>query len=110
MKGVVHFSTENLLTEGVSFIMCLFEFDLSLFVTVSLWIVLIFTVDHVLAHLFLLLFQATHTICHYEEIMSTDTHHGYSLGRPVFDELNASDSLNYSTVIFQTTDHSARLQ
>ncbi|KAG1955791.1 CMRF35-like molecule 8 [Pimephales promelas] len=65
MKGVVHFSSETLLTE-----------------------------------------DATLTICHYEEMMCTNTRAGFSLGLPVFGEHNASDSLTYSTVIFQTTDHS----
>ncbi|CAM4452642.1 unnamed protein product [Leuciscus chuanchicus] len=67
MKGVAHFSAENLLTE-----------------------------------------EDTHTVCHYEEIMCTNTHAGYSLGLPVFGEHDASDSLIYSSVIFQTTDHSDR--
>lgn len=101
MKGVAHFSAENLLTEEVSFIM--FEF-----VTVNLWILIVFPVDHVLAHLCLLLFQDTHTVCHYEEIMCTNTHAGYSLGLPVFGEPDASDSLTYSMVIFQTADLSDR--
>ncbi|XP_016374877.1 uncharacterized protein LOC107713780 [Sinocyclocheilus rhinocerous] len=44
--------------------------------------------------------EATHTVCHYEEIICTDS---YGLGLSVFDVLNT-----YSTVIFQTTDHPDR--
>ncbi|XP_051742600.1 CMRF35-like molecule 5 isoform X2 [Ctenopharyngodon idella] len=48
--------------------------------------------------------EATHTICHYEEIICTNNHAGFSLGLPVFGEHDASDTLTCSTVLFQTTD------
>ncbi|XP_048054304.1 CMRF35-like molecule 7 [Megalobrama amblycephala] len=52
--------------------------------------------------------EATHTVCHYEEIFRTNNHAGFSLGLPVFGEHDASDTLSCSTVLFQTTDHSDR--
>ncbi|XP_048051693.1 CMRF35-like molecule 5 [Megalobrama amblycephala] len=52
--------------------------------------------------------EATHTVCHYEEIICTNNHAGFSLGLPVFGEHDASDTLTCSTVLFQTTDHSDR--
>ncbi|XP_052472133.1 polymeric immunoglobulin receptor isoform X11 [Carassius gibelio] len=44
--------------------------------------------------------EATHTVCHYEVIICTDSS---GLGLPVFDEHDTC-----STVIFQTTDHPDR--
>ncbi|XP_067260325.1 uncharacterized protein [Chanodichthys erythropterus] len=52
--------------------------------------------------------EATHTVCHYEEIICTNNHAGFSLGLPVFGEHDASDTLTCSAVVFQTTEHSDR--
>ncbi|XP_059409343.1 CMRF35-like molecule 5 [Carassius carassius] len=46
--------------------------------------------------------EATHAVCHYEEIVCTDNHSGYSLGLPVFDERDSNNTLAYSTVIYQS--------
>ncbi|KAK2909463.1 hypothetical protein Q8A67_005300 [Cirrhinus molitorella] len=49
--------------------------------------------------------EETHSVCHYEEIICTDS---YGLGLPVFGAIDPYDPhLTYSTtVLFQTTDHS----
>ncbi len=116
LRGDVHVLAEDLSTKEVSFIMCLFEVDVNLYAITYLWILIIFTsTDHTVAYLkcvftlvtvFLLLFQATHTVCYYEEI--TDNHSDYSLGLPVFDELESYNTIAYSTIIFQTTNYSDR--
>ncbi|XP_058643463.1 uncharacterized protein LOC131547133 isoform X2 [Onychostoma macrolepis] len=52
--------------------------------------------------------EATHTVCHYEEIICTDDHSGYSLALPVFDERDSYNTLTYSTITFQNTNYSDR--
>lgn len=86
----------------------------SLLISICLYLWILVLLINVVTHLksvllwrlFLLLFQATHTVCHYEEIICTNNHAGFSLGLPVFGEHDASDTLTCSTVLFQTTDHS----
>ncbi|XP_050959712.1 uncharacterized protein LOC127161099 isoform X3 [Labeo rohita] len=105
LRGVVRVLVENLLTEEVSFIMCLFEVELNLYVIMYLWILIIFIIVHYIAAylqsvftlvtVFLLSFQSTHTVCYYEPLVCTDS---YGLGP-------YDPHLTYSIVIFQTTDH-----